>query len=70
MDPSTVQLLRSLGLTAVEILSVIAAVTLYFDNKRLTRQYEKMLEEMVSTQTAIAVGLGIKLPERKGEKDE
>jgi hypothetical protein len=70
VDPSTVQLLRSLGLTAVEILSVIAAVTLYFDNKRLTRQYEKMLEEMVSTQTAIAVGLGIKLPERKGEKDE
>lgn len=70
MDPSTIQLLRSLGLTAVELLSVIAAITLYLDNKRLVRKYEELLEESIETQTSIAVGLGIKLPERKGEKDE
>lgn len=73
MDPGSLKLIETLarlGLSAIEILSVIAVIKLYIDRNKTINKYEKMMGEMIETQTAIAIGLGIKLPERKGEKDE
>lgn len=77
MEPQTVALLRDLGLTAIEILSVCAAIILWRALRECQRQKDDLFRRLegivasqLETQVAIAVELGIPLPKREGEDDK
>jgi hypothetical protein len=76
LEPQTVALLRDLGLTAVELLSVCVSIVLWRALKEcqkqkdeLFRRLEGIVTSQLETQVAIAVELGIPLPKREGEDE-